>query len=56
MMHACRLLCETDMTLEEIAESVGIVGSSTLIRLFKKTQGCTPSSYRAGNGDGHEAK
>ena len=50
MMHACRLLCETDMTLEEIAESVGIVGSSTLIRLFKKTQGVTPGVYRRTHG------
>ncbi len=50
MMHACRLLRETDMTLEEIAESVGIVGSSTLIRLFKKTQGVTPGVYRRTHG------
>lgn len=46
MNHACLLLRETDDTLEEIAEKVGINGSSTLIRLFKKTQGITPGIYR----------
>lgn len=50
MMHVCRLLCETSMTLEDIAERVGIVGSSTLIRIFKKTQGVTPGVYRRTHG------
>lgn len=50
MMHVCRLLCETNMTLEDIAERVGIVGSSTLIRLFKKSQGVTPGVYRRTHG------
>ncbi len=44
--HAKRLLGETDLSLDEIAVQVGIVGSGTLIRLFKKTEDMTPGAYR----------
>ena len=46
IVHACELLSGTTMNLEEIAEKVGIVGSSTFIRLFKKCRGITPGAYR----------
>ena len=50
--HACELLSETGMTLEEISQKVGIVGSSTFIRLFKKYRGITPGAYRKTYGIG----
>ena len=50
MRRACELLRDTDMPLEEIAQRMGIIGSSSLIRLFKKTQGTTPGAYRRERG------
>jgi len=41
-----QLLCETDMSIEEIAEAVGLVSSATFFRVFKKIAGVTPKSYR----------
>ena len=41
-----QLLCETDYTLNVIAEKVGFVDSNGLIRKFKKTEGITPNQYR----------
>ena len=41
-----QLLCETDMSIEEIAEAVGLVSSATFFRVFKKIAGITPKSYR----------
>ncbi len=46
MRHVCEMLLDTEMTLDEIAQRVGILGSSSLIRLFRKTQGTTPGAYR----------
>lgn len=42
----CDRLAHTDKTLEEIAAEVGLLNSSTLIRLFKKIKGTTPGAYR----------
>ena len=44
--HACELLQNKDLSLDTIAQSVGILGSSSLIRLFKKVKGITPGGYR----------
>ena len=44
--QAKTLLLETDMTLNVIAEKVGYIGSQNLLRLFKRYEGMSPSSYR----------
>lgn len=44
--HTKRLLRETDMTLSEIADAVGISESAILIRMFKSSEGITPGQYR----------
>ena len=40
---------ETDLTLREIGERVGIENQNTLIRTFKKAEGVTPGQYRVAN-------
>ena len=45
--HACQLLDSTDMTVQEIAGAVGYDDSLYFSRLFKKTLGTSPRSYRA---------
>ena len=47
--HICDRLVNTEDTLEEIAASVGLLNSSTLIRIFKKYRGITPGAYRKRN-------
>lgn len=44
---AKRLLIETDMKIEEIAERVGYLGSNAFIRIFRKYEGITPGKYRS---------
>ena len=44
--HIRRLLCETDWTLDHIAESVGLNDSRSLHRLFAQTHDETPTEYR----------
>lgn len=43
---AKELLAGTNMSVDEIAQRVGIYSRSTFIRLFKKMEGITPSRYR----------
>ena len=50
MTKAKELLRESDMKINEIAESVGYQ-PSYFIRIFKKTEGMTPGQYRE-NADG----
>lgn len=45
--NAKRLLTETDMSINSIAEIVGIPRRNTFIGVFKKIVGTTPSEYRA---------
>ncbi|WNS45587.1 AraC family transcriptional regulator [Paenibacillus sp. MMS20-IR301] len=45
---ACRLLRQTDLSLQEVAASVGYPDLSYFIRIFKKTAGETPGQFRAG--------
>ncbi len=40
------LLCETDLSVEEIAFSVGFFSAVRFCDLFKKRVGCTPSEFR----------
>ena len=49
MEETRRLLKETDLTLREIGERVGIENQNTLIRTFKKAEGVTPGQYRGAN-------
>ena len=49
MEETKRLLRETDLTLREIGERVGIENQNTLIRTFKKAEGVTPGQYRVAN-------
>ena len=42
----CRLLKETDMNLDSIADKVGLYDSSHLITFFKRHMGITPGKYR----------
>lgn len=56
MERARELLRYSGKRSSEVAYEVGYRDPRYFSFLFKKTQGCTPSSYRAGNGDGHEAK
>jgi two-component system response regulator YesN len=45
--RAKELLSQTDRTISEIGEAVGFVSSSHFSHIFRKTEGCTPSEYRA---------
>jgi AraC-like DNA-binding protein len=44
---AMGLLCDTDRSIEEIAELVGIGDRSYFARLFRKHTGAAPTEYRA---------
>lgn len=43
---ACELIKQTDITIEEISETVGYTSSLSFRRAFKKVIGVTPSCYR----------
>lgn len=43
---AKKLLLETDMNLNAVAQEVGYISSQNLLRLFKRYEGMSPSSYR----------
>ncbi|TMV46869.1 helix-turn-helix domain-containing protein [Paenibacillus mesophilus] len=45
--RAKQLLADTDLTIGDIAEKVGIHNRTTFLRIFKKTEGVTPQSYRS---------
>ncbi|MNR59293.1 HTH-type transcriptional regulator YesS [compost metagenome] len=40
------LLCETELTIAQIAKEVGYANAQHLIRVFKKQEGKTPGEYR----------
>lgn len=46
LTHAKRLLLQTSMGLEEVAEQTGYYNSSTFLRAFKKYEGVTPGQFR----------
>lgn len=46
MQHACELLKESGLNVEEIAESVGYKSYTYFYKAFKKTFHITPSEYR----------
>ena len=47
--EACRLLVETEESIQEIGRRVGMVNVSSFIRSFKQQTGLTPGQYRAKN-------
>ena len=49
MRHARQLLCETQLSLEEIARQVGLQTGSQLGVTFRQFHGCTPGDYRKQN-------
>ncbi|MGI6238441.1 MAG: AraC family transcriptional regulator [Christensenellales bacterium] len=46
IQHAKEALCETDLSVGEIAERVGMGNASYFARQFKKREGISPSRYR----------
>jgi AraC-like DNA-binding protein len=44
--HACRLLKESNDTIEYIAEQSGFKSKATFYRVFTDIKGCSPSKYR----------
>jgi len=46
--HACRLIVETDYTIQHIAMDSGFENTSNFYRHFKKMKGITPKEYKAG--------
>lgn len=46
MEFACRLLTETDMKIEDIAESAGFMDRRNLYAAFQRANNITPSQYR----------
>ena len=49
MSKVHQLLLETDMSLEQIAEKVGIASAANMARIFKKGYGESPSVFRKKN-------
>lgn len=47
LAKAKRLLLETDMKIDEIAEQVGYWGRNSFIRIFRRYEGTTPAKYRS---------
>ena len=47
--EACRLLRFTDMSIEEISETLGFETSTYFIRSFGKRYSVTPLQYRKSN-------
>lgn len=47
--HACRLLLDTDCTIEVIAEKSGFNSKGTFYRVFSDAMGCSPSKFRYSN-------
>ncbi|WP_426452544.1 helix-turn-helix domain-containing protein [Paenibacillus sp. S-38] len=46
MEHAKKLLCESEVSVQDISERVGYVNTTSFIRAFKKTAGLSPGQYR----------
>ena len=44
--HACTLLANTSLSIEDVANQVGCADAKSLCRLFKAAYGTTPGTYR----------
>ncbi len=51
MAEAKRLLCHTDLSITEIAMSVGYCSASYFTKVFRGCMGCVPSAYRKQQGN-----
>jgi AraC-like DNA-binding protein/quercetin dioxygenase-like cupin family protein len=49
-MDRAKLLLQEELTVEQVASSVGFADSLYFSKQFKKWHGCTPSEYRSGDG------
>jgi len=47
--HACRLLAQTDMSLEDTAQQVGLASAQRLGVMFREKLGISPGAYRRQN-------
>lgn len=46
MQQACRMLCETDLSVSEISERVGYTNFSAFSYAFRRSVGCSPTGFR----------
>ena len=46
LRHACRLLAETDMTVDEVAQQVGLASAQRLGVVFREKLNTSPGTYR----------
>ncbi len=53
---AKELLIHTDKSISEIGEAVGFVSSAHFSHIFRKTEGCSPSEYRASQQTDHHVE
>lgn len=53
LKHSCRLLLESDLTLDVVAERSGFNSLSTFRRVFAKRMGMTPNAYRQSRSGKH---
>lgn len=44
--QASKMLCQTELSIAEVAEACGYENTNYFIRRFKEVRGCTPSVYR----------
>lgn len=51
--RAKQLLADTRLPIGEIADKVGINNRTTFLRIFKRTEGVTPQSYRSSTQQDH---
>lgn len=49
LRHACRLLAQTDLSLEDTAQQVGLTSAQRLGVMFRKNLGVPPGEYRKKN-------
>ena len=49
LKEACRLLTETNMTLDDIAYELSFNNGNYFSKVFKKNKGISPKDYRSGN-------
>lgn len=47
--RASKILCQTELSIAEVAEACGYENTNYFIRRFKEARGCTPSVYRKKN-------
>ena len=48
--EACRLLTQTDISVQDIGQHIGMLNVSSFIRSFKQQTGMTPGQYRSRHG------